>query len=152
MAGVRKIQRIMRDFLTCKNAKIEVLGKVWEKLEIRYIKKKLDERKAQKRGLSEKISKFNAAAAKEESQDINAHASAKKEEYQSKAKNEIKNQTKYWNKIDAMMENKIGALKVTGVLAEENEDEAIQKCMLSPYVRDCILKNMLERLVSGLGG
>lgn len=148
MAGVRKIQRNMRDFLTCKRSKVEVMGKIWERMEVRYIKKMLEERRAQKRGLSEKISKFNAQEAKEESEEANTHASTKRDEYQSKAKNEIKNQTKYWNKIDSMMENKIVALKVTGVLAEENIEEAVQKCQLSPFVRNAIMKNMLEKLVS----
>jgi hypothetical protein len=73
LQGVRKVQSCMRDFLQCKRAKVLVLGKLWEKLEIRYIKRKLDERKAQKRGLMHKIKEHNAATAAEEEEEGHAH-------------------------------------------------------------------------------
>eukprot|EP01034_Spumella_vulgaris_P027566 gene27566-34309_t len=73
LQGVRKVQACMRDFLQCKRAKVIALGKIWTKLEIRYIKRKLDERKAQKRGLMHKIHAHNAASAAED-QEVEGHA------------------------------------------------------------------------------
>jgi hypothetical protein len=191
LQGVRKVQSCMRDFLQCKRAKVLALGKIWEKLEVRYIKRKLDERKAQKRGLMHKIKEHNAAAAAEEEEEGHAHIdplamlnsttqhvvvqdSPPRKRVQNRAPTnsnngksksggadhqhgvevdsgsriEMKQQAKLWNKIDSMMETKIQALKASGVIVEENEMDAIKKLMLSDEIRERVLTNLLESLVS----
>ncbi len=169
LSGVRKVQASMRDFLACKRAKILALGKVWEKLEVRYIKRKLEERRAQKRGLVEKISAHNAALLQEEEAvaqqlldaQIERSATGKKKaggsnkagtntsstagsksgpvEVDAQSKIDMKNQAKQWSKIDAKMETYLKQLKASGVIVDEEEAETVRKLMLPESTRNRVL-------------
>ncbi len=148
LLGVRKVQSCMRDFLACKLSKIAALSKIWDKLEIRYIRRKLEERKAQKRGLVAKISAHNAALEEDDAPTADFHLQSGGAEPDSQAKIDMKNQAKLWNKIDARMESKIRQLKASGVIVEEDEEETVRKLMLPPATRDKALCGLLEGLVS----
>lgn len=86
--NVRKSQRHGRAFIACKNARIAALMRLWDRLEMRYVRKRLKEKK-ESRAL-DKTSSFSAL-------DID-----------SKTRTEIEKQASKWDHIDAKMEESIG--------------------------------------------
>jgi hypothetical protein len=132
LIAVRKVQRAIRDFLSCKHAKVLSLEKVWEKLELQYARKKFEQRK----------------------QHIQDLKSAKKSNDQrllkldNKAFIEMKQQAQVWAKIDTRMESMVATLKAAGVIVEENEDEVIGRLLIPAEIRYATLKHIVERSVS----
>lgn len=129
--AVRKVQRSMKDFLACKEAKIIALNKLWEKYEMQYIKKKLElkRRKTQELQVAKRSS------------------DKKLTEMENKAFIEMKQQAQLWARIDSKVENMVNQLKTAGVLIEEDEAEVIHKLMLPLEVRNRAITWIIERAV-----
>lgn len=129
--SVRKIQRNMRDFINCKLAKVVVLGKIWDKIELSFIRKKLEQRKARiagtmmsKKSLDKDLKSMN-----------------------SKALDEIKDKEREWHKIHKQMEKVVHGLRATGVIVEETEEQVIDKLRIPEATKYEILRSLLEKLV-----
>eukprot|EP01033_Poteriospumella_lacustris_P011261 gene11261-8005_t len=128
--SVRKIQRNMRDFINCKLAKVVVLGKIWDKIELSFIRKKLEQRKARiagtmmsKKSLDKDLKSMN-----------------------SKALDEIKDKEREWHKIHKQMEKVVHGLRATGVIVEETEEQVIDKLRIPEATKHEILRSLLEKL------
>lgn len=126
LMGVRKVQAVFRSFLKCKYAKIEAVGIVWNRVEIKYIMKKLQDRKAQQKG-------GKLLSSEDQDSVLNDDKSIV----------EMKNQAKLWSKIDSKMEEKIVQLRLAGVIKEENEEENARKLMLPVEVRNKIIDGII---------
>ena len=131
LTGVRKVQRMSREFIGCKDAKVLAMEKIWIKYEIQFIKKKLDQKKARMRNLQ--VAKKNSEAMLAE--------------MGGKSFIEMKQQAKLWSRIDGRMEHMVTTLKTTGMLQEESEEQIIERLMVPVEMRRKALKMYLERMV-----
>jgi hypothetical protein len=129
--AVKIVQKVMRDFLSCKESKIIALNKLWEKYEYQYIKKKLELKK-----------KKNA-----EMQLAKKSSDQKLTQIDNKAYIEMKHQAVVWSKIDTKMETMVLNLKNSGVIVEEEEADAIAKLLIPVEQKNKILKSIIERSV-----
>lgn len=129
--SVRKVQRNMRDFLGCKVAKITLLGRIWDKMELNFIRKKLEQRKARIAGATLSKKKLD--------NDLTLMNSAGLEE--------IKEKEREWHKIHKQMEKIVCGLRVTGIIVEETEDQIIDKLRIPDAMKSEILRNFLEKMV-----
>lgn len=121
----------MRDFINCKLAKVIVLGKIWDKIELSFIRKKLEQRKARiagtmmsKKSLDKDLKSMN-----------------------SKALDEIKDKEREWHKIHKQMEKVVHSLRATGVIVEETEEQVIDKLRVPEEMKYEMLRSLLEKLV-----
>jgi hypothetical protein len=130
--AVRRVQARVRGFIHCKEAKLIVLEKIWHKLEVQYIRKKLAQKKARMRDLQ--------AAKRSNEQQLS--------EIDSKTFIEMKQQAQLWSKIDGRVEEKVHLLKVTGVIQEESEEEIIARLLAPPEMRLKSCKQYLDKMVS----
>ena len=132
LAAVRKVQAAIRDFLHCKEAKIITLSKIWEKLEMQYIRKKYDQKKAHIQDLK--------SAKKSSDQRLGSVES-------SKTFMELKQQDQTWAKIDSKMQSMVSILKASGVIVEEDEEEIIRRMLIPDDIRKASLRQIVERSV-----
>lgn len=129
--SVRRIQRVMRDFIQCKYAKITALGKIWDKLEYSFIRKKLEQRKLKIAGTT--MSK------KSLDKDLR--------DMKSSALDEILEKDKEWHKIHKQMEKVVSGLRTAGLIVEETEEQIIEKLRVPEPVKIEILRGLVEKLV-----
>lgn len=132
LQSVKKVQRIMRDFIVCKHSKVYVLMKLWDKYEHQYIRKKLEIKKARMKDLQ---------VAKKSKNDIFSQLN-------SKDLIEMKHQAKVWAKLDTKMDKIVSNLKMNGAIQEESEEDAIQKLCLPEPIKFKALITIVEALVS----
>lgn len=132
LQSVRKVQAMIRDYIACKNAKVEAMEKIWNKLEVQYIHRKLEQKRARMRDLH--------AAKRSSDQQFS--------EMGSRMFTEMKQQAKIWSKIDGRMEQMVNTLKLTGVIQEETEEEIIARLVVPEEMRKKSLKQYLEKVVS----
>jgi hypothetical protein len=128
--SVRRIQRVMRDFIQCKYAKITALGKIWDKLEYSFIRKKLEQRKLKIAGTT--MSK------KSLDKDLR--------DMKSSALDEILEKDKEWHKIHKQMEKVVSGLRTAGLIVEETEEQIIEKLRVPEPVKIEILRGLVEKL------
>mmetsp|Transcript_4991 Transcript_4991/g.6890 ORF Transcript_4991/g.6890 Transcript_4991/m.6890 type:complete len:569 (+) Transcript_4991:23-1729(+) len=126
LVSVRVVQRCIRNFLSCKEAKLMALSKIWLRMEAKYVSKMLKKREAQK--------KRNTVADSKVDFDF----------FDAKTKVEMKNQAKKWSQIDAQMEEQILRLKVRRIIIKESDEEIVQHLMLPEKVRIQKLKTFLN--------
>lgn len=131
LVAVRKIQRNIRDFIACKHGKIIVLGKIWDKIEHSYIRKKIEQRKAKIAGTT--LSKNTLDKA------LNAMHSV--------AFEEIRDKEKEWHKIHNQMEKIVKGLRATGIIKEETMEETIHKLKVPKSLQEEMLCSALEKMV-----
>jgi hypothetical protein len=132
LQSVRKVQAIIRGYIACKYAKVEALEKIWNKQELQYIRRKLEQKRARMRDLH--------AAKRSHDQQFS--------EVSSKTFTEMKQQAKIWSKIDGRMEQMVNTLKLTGVIQEETEEEIIARLVIPEKMRKQTLKQYIEKVVS----
>lgn len=108
-----------------------MLGKIWDKIELSFIRKKLEQRKARiagtmmsKKSLDKDLKSMN-----------------------SKALDEIKDKEREWHKIHKQMEKVVHGLRATGVIVEETEEQVIDKLRIPEATKHEILRSLLEKLV-----
>ncbi len=131
LQSVRKVQAMIRSYITCKNAKVEAMEKIWNKQEVQYIRRKLEQKRARMRDLH--------AAKRSSDQQFS--------EISSRMFSEMKQQAKVWSKIDNRMELMVNTLKLTGVIQEETEEEIIARLVVPEQMRKTSLKQYLEKVV-----
>ncbi len=131
LQGVRKVQAMIRSYIACKNAKVEAMEKIWNKQEVQYIRRKLEQKRARMRDLH--------AAKRSSDQQFS--------EISSRMFSEMKQQAKVWSKIDNRMEVMVNTLKLTGVIQEETEEEIIARLVVPEQMRKTSLKQYLEKVV-----
>lgn len=130
--AVRLVQGAARSFMNCKHAKIEVLSKLWTKMEVKYLRKMLLKRgNSRKKNMNDKAKEANS---------INF------ELFSDKDRIEMKKQAKLWLEIDKRCDLKIADLTMRSILTKETEDEQIQKLMISKEARENILRTLLATL------
>jgi hypothetical protein len=129
--AVKIVQKVMKDFLKCKEAKILALNKLWEKYEYQYIKKKLELKKKKN---------YEMQLAKKSSDQ-------KLSQIDNKAYIEMKHQAAVWLKLDTKMERMVSNLKNSGVIVDEEEADVIAKLLIPYDQKSLILKTIIERNV-----
>lgn len=124
------IQRNVRGFVACHQARIEVLSKIWDKLEIKYIEEVLEERKALESGQE-------LAAAKKKKK-----KNRKKEEnpiVDEKTRIEMEKQTKRWQEQEERMEELLDRHRKTGIIVKESlRGNALLMVLSQPIKYQCI--------------
>lgn len=130
--SVRKIQRLMRDFLACKHAKVLAMVKIWDKIEHGYIRRKLEIRR-------EKIA--NSMSAKK-------HLDKDLKQMNSSALEELKEKDRDWHKIHKQMQKIVMDLRSTGVIVDETEEDVITRMRVPEQTKFDMLRALLEKLVT----
>jgi len=129
LASVRKVQRAIRDFLHCKHAKVITLEKMWMKLELQYVRKKIEQKKAHIKDL----------------QSAKKSTDKRLLELDNKAFLEMKQQAQQWSKIDIRMESMVSTLKAAGVIVEEKEEDIVGRLLIPNEIRYETLQHIVER-------
>jgi len=140
---VRKAQQIARDFLACKMHRAVVLCKLWEKWEMMYIKKKLDERlppKPKKKGStsSAREKKNEALRRAKENQQFDAL------HLPSKYKIEMEKCDDKWSLVEDRMQRELQRTSDHGNLKIETNSAAIAKYMLPEFRRKAAITKLLS--------
>lgn len=131
LSAVRFVQKMVKSFIQCRNAKVEAVRQLWDKMETKYISKMLEAREAKK------AKNLNAKA--KETKSINFDL------FDDKTKIEMKKQAKMWNTLDTMMEKKVLDLKFRKIIVDETLEQQIAKLMI-PYDVKCeTISNMIGR-------
>lgn len=131
LAGVRKIQSVIRSFIACKRAKVIALAKIFHRLEHVFIRKKLEQRKeklaaslANKKNLDKELQKLDFTMLKE-----------------------MKEKEREWQKIHEKMTKIVDNLKETGVIADESPEDVIENYRVPCDLRDELLAAVIEKAV-----
>ncbi len=120
------IQRVGRSFVVCHRSRIEVLLKIWDKLEIKYIEDMLIKRKAQERSAG-----------------INAKKSNTENELliDPLARIEMEKQSKRWRESEERMEELLDRHRKSGLIARESlRGDALKMVLPYPVKYACVQK------------
>jgi hypothetical protein len=130
LSAVKTVQKLIRDFLSCKACKLIAVSRLWEKFEIQFIKKQLE--------LKKKRSQDMQLAKKSNEQQMS--------EFGNKPYfTDIKQQAVLWSRIDNKMSNVVSHLRASGVIVEEDENEVIAKLMIPFEQRMKAVRLIVER-------
>jgi hypothetical protein len=130
--SVRRIQRLIRDFLACKTAKIFAMLQLFDRIETIYIRKKLEQRK-----LKVQQTLASKQSLEHELQAMNSRILVDFQEHE-----------KNWYTIHQQMNKLITSLKSHRILVEETEEEIIMKLRVQESLKKRLLTSLLEKLVS----
>lgn len=69
------------------------------------------------------------------------------DQFDAKARIEMKNQAKLWQQIDTKMEVFLTKLRFNGTITNKSDHEIIEKLLLPEHIRYDILKRIVEEMV-----
>lgn len=157
LSSVKLIQRNIRSFLQCKRSKEKLLLIIWDKLEKKYIKEKLNERlnkieDIKKNNLSiasipttsSSSNSSPSSSSKSLSPSLNQDISKVSPKMKAKLLNDIAKKKK-WLRIEKKMENTISLLRQLNILKVEQKDDAIKRYILPLEYRKETIKSLLEK-------
>lgn len=122
---IKRSQKALHDFLACKRGRLAALVKIWNKWEVRYIRKRLQERE-------------HGVVVSKESKFTDLHID-------DKTRIEMSKQEEKWREVDKRMAEELEKNRVKGFLKLESSMEKILSMTLPESVRDSVLISMIEK-------
>lgn len=140
LKSIRLIQKNIRGFLQCQRSRLQVLTKIWDKYELKYIRKKLEDRKNHGLKTAKKTKIVKNPEIVEESEEKKSQ-----DRKDLKSKLLMDKQNEKWHIIDQRMEAEIAKQKLLGNLVVETGMEIVTKMFISDHTKNAAILELFRR-------